>query len=122
VVEASENAIIVLNESAWIPKSGEHSNTWACLLFPAIVWAHGSKSTEASESVFLRGVRAIFEELPTSQEIPRANLTTLLSRLDPLLAKASAGTLRSVIRRGAESIEPSVSAFCRLIEGFGKNI
>lgn len=122
VVQSSENAIVVLNESAWTPKSGEHSNPWACVLFPVIVWGVGSKNTESSEAVFLRGVRAIFEEIPTSQQIPRANLVKLFSRLDPLLAKTSASTLRSVIQRGAGCMEPSVSTFCRLIEGLGKNI
>ena len=121
VVEASEDAIIILNESAWIPKSGEHSNTWAFLLFPTILWAHGNRITEASEAVFLRGIRAVFEELSNHIKNPSANLVALLSRLAPLLGMAPAGTLRSVIRRGVESDEPSVSAFCRLIEGFGKN-
>lgn len=122
VVESAENTIVVLNESAWIPKSGEHNNTWACLLFPVIVWGYGSKTSEASESVFLRGIRSIFEELPTSQNHQRTNLSTRLSRLDSLLAMVPPDTLGSVIKRGMECMEPSVSAFCRLIDGFGKHL
>jgi hypothetical protein len=119
-VLAAENAIVALNETPWFPKKGDHSNTWANLLFPAVLWAHRGKSSEASEAVFLRGIQSIFERLPSSHDIPRTDLSKLFSMLDPLLAKAPPEILHQVLRRGAESFEPSVSAFCRLIGAFGK--
>lgn len=117
---AAENAIVTLNEAPWFPKKGENPNTWANLLFPAVLWAHRGKSSKASEAVFLRGIQSIFERLPGSHDIPRTDLSKLLSRLDPLLAKASPEILHQVLRRGVESLEPSVSAFCRLIGAFSK--
>jgi len=122
VIQATENAIVVLNESAWIPKNGENTNTWACLLFPAIQWAYQTKSSETSESVFLRGIRSIFEEFQDSQFSPKPNLSKLLASLDPLLAKVPPEFLGKTMRRGVDSLEPSVSALCRLIEGLSKNL
>jgi len=122
VIQAAESAIVVLNESAWIPKNGENTNTWACLLFPAIQWAYRTQSSEASESVFLRGIRSVFEEFQGQQHFPKPNLSKLLASLDPLLAKTPPEFLGNTVRRGADSLEPSVSAFCRLIEGLSKNL
>jgi hypothetical protein len=121
VVQSAENAIVTLNESSWLPKSGQPSNVWAFLLFPAILWANSNRSSEASEIVFLRGMRSIAEELQNPHNFPKPNFLYLLSRLDPLLAKAPPDTLGKVVRRGIESLEPSISAFCRLIDGFSKH-
>jgi hypothetical protein len=79
VVVAAESAIVTLNESLWFPKSGELSNTWAFLLFPAILWANSNRSSDASEIVFLRGIRSVVEELPSSHNLPKPNFLYLLS-------------------------------------------
>ena len=118
LVAAAEHAITKLNEAPWIQKSGEYPNPWANLLFPSIVWAHGNTSSEAAEAVFLRGIRAIFEGIPHSTESPKTNLTGLLAQLEPILAKAPPDIVKSVINRGSESLEPSVSVFCRMIQAF----
>ena len=117
VVASAEIAVLQLNEAPWHPKAGEHPNPWANLLFPAVIWAHGGNSDE-SGSVFLRGIRAIFEQIPSSHDLPRTSLIGLLAHLEPILANAPAETLRSIASRGIESLEPSVSVFCRLIEAF----
>jgi hypothetical protein len=122
LVEAAENAIVILDQTSWIPKKSEYPNTWASLLFPAIIWAHGGKESEGAESVFLRGIRSIFDHIPSPSEFPRNNLTKLLSQLDPLLANAPQQVLCRVVHRGIESMEPSVSVFCRLIEAFNKHL
>ena len=118
VVLAAEGAIVTLNESPWLPQREDRSNVWAELLFPVLLWAHSKKSSEASEAVFLRGVRSISEELLRPHNSPKPNL---LAILDPLLAKAPPEILGNVVHRGVESLEPSVSAFCRLIAGFSRN-
>jgi hypothetical protein len=117
VVASAEIAVLQLDEAPWHPKAGEHPNPWANLLFPAIIWAHGGNS-DGSGSVFLRGIRAVFEQIPSSHDVPRTNLIGLLTHLEPILAKAPTETLRSILGRGIESLEPSVSVFCRLIEAF----
>jgi hypothetical protein len=117
VVASAEIAVLQLNEAPWQPKAGEHPNPWANLLFPAIIWAHGGNSDE-SGPVFLRGIRAVFEQIPSSNDPPRTSLISLLAHLSPILAKVSAETLRSILACGTESLEPSVSVFCRLIEAF----
>jgi hypothetical protein len=121
LVLASESAIVVLNESPWFPTSGEFPNTWADLLFPAIQWAYGTRSSEASEAVFLRGIGSVFEQTPSSHAFPKPNPSKLLARLDPVLAKAPPEILGKAVARGIESQEPSISAFCRLIAGFSKH-
>jgi hypothetical protein len=121
VVLAADQAIVTLNEQAWFPKGGDYPNTWADLLFPAIQWAHGAGSSPACEAVFLRGVRSIFEEFAAPQGFPRPSLSKLLAELDPLLSKAPPESLGKAVRRGIKSLEPSVSAFCRLIDGFSKH-
>ena len=121
VVLVAENAIVTLNESPWTPRSGEPPNTWADLLFPTIQWAYGGKSSEASEAVFLRGVRGSFEELVDPRNRPAPNLPKLLAELDPLFTKVPPEILGNVVARGIGSLEPSVSAFCRLIHGFSKH-
>ncbi|MBW6484751.1 MAG: metallophosphoesterase [Syntrophobacterales bacterium] len=119
-VKSAENAILVLNETPWFPNKGEVPNTWAELLFPSVLWAHSGKSSESSEAVFLRGIRSIFEKLLSPHDVARTDLSKLLSMLDPMLAKVPPEILRQVLQRGAESLEPSISAFCRLIGAFSK--
>ena len=118
LVAASENAICKLNETNWRTQSEWPPNPWANLLMPTVFWANGGRSSNAAGAVFLRGIRAVFETKPNSDDMPRANLVGLLSQLEPILTKVPPEILRSTINRGIESLEPSVSVFCRMIEAF----
>ncbi|MDX2111678.1 MAG: metallophosphoesterase [Verrucomicrobiota bacterium] len=118
LVTATEHAIIMLNETPWHPKSGEHSNPWANLLIPAVFWANGGSNSDSAEAVFLRGIRDIFERIPNSNQQPNSSTLGLLSRLEPILKRVSPDILHSTLSRGTESLEPSVSIFCRMIEAF----
>jgi len=117
LIQSAEHAITKLDEAPWHPKSGDISNPWANMLFPALLWANGGTASPSSEAVFLRGIRSTFEGIPRSQE-RHPNLIGILSCLEPILKKVPPNILRSVINRGSESLEPSVSVFCRIIEAF----
>lgn len=119
-VLSAENVIVALNEEPWAIKNSEMQNTWAYLLFPAVLWAKGKKTSKAANAVFLRGIQAIFYKHPNANDSPRTDLTKLLSKLDSLLEQAPPEILRDVIKLGANSLEPSISSFCRLISAFGE--
>lgn len=118
LIKAVEHAITKLDEAPWHPKSGETSNPWANLLFPALLWANGGSTSRSAEAVFLRGIRSTFEGIPQSQERQRSKLIGFLSRLEPILNRVPPDVLRSVVSLGSESLEPSVSVFCRIIQAF----
>jgi hypothetical protein len=118
LIAAAEHAITKLNEAPWHPKTGEIPNPWANLLFPSVFWANGGINSGIAEAVFLRGIRAVFEGIPHSHEQAKSSLIGLLSQLEPILRKVSPDILRSVISLGSESLEPSVSIFCRMIQAF----
>jgi hypothetical protein len=115
VLLAAKEAVVICNETPWVPTTDVHTNVWADLLFPAICWAYGDAPSEATEAVFLRGIRAACDYLPHSGDEPRTNLGRLLALLEPLLAKSPPETLKSVIQQGLHSLEPSISGFCRLV-------
>ncbi len=122
VILAAENAILALNEAPWLSKKGEsRPNTWANLLFPAVLWALDRKSSLSSEAVFFRGIESVFDELlPKSHYIHRTDLSKLLSKLGPLFEKAPPEILGQALQHGVKSLKPSVNAFCRLIMAFSK--
>ncbi|HEY4247814.1 MAG TPA: hypothetical protein VGM64_13230, partial [Lacunisphaera sp.] len=111
---AAEHAVQILNEDRWGKAQNEMSNVWAYLLMPATQWALGGTSSEAADAVFLRGIRTLFERIPPSGQ-SSVNLPRMVGQLDPLLAKAPPEVLTQMVQRGADSLEPSVASFCRLL-------
>jgi hypothetical protein len=118
VVKAAESAMLPRDEVPWSRTTGEQPNPWADLLLPIIQWAFSGKSSASAEGVFLRGIAGIFAYLPSGHSIPRRSLVELFSELAPLLNKTPPQILAKVLRRGAETPDPSVAAFCKLIEAF----
>lgn len=120
VARAAENAVMILDEAPWQPTEHELNNTWANLLFPMIIWAYTEESSPPSEAVFFRGIRSIFDYLPDSSISFRPALSDILPKLEPMLSRVPPTILGNVVVNGVESLEPSVSAFCRLIAAFSK--
>lgn len=121
-VAAAENSILQLNEHYWEISDEHQHNTLAYLIFPAILWALGRRTSDAANAVFLRGIQAIFYKQPNVHESPKTDLTKLVSKLGGLFAKAPPEILRNVIQLGVDSHEPSISSFCHLIRSFGRMV
>jgi calcineurin-like phosphoesterase family protein len=121
VVKAAREVMITLNEAPW-EAEGTLANSWACLLFPPVQWVFEGKSSLAAEEVFLRGLKFAFQETPGpyNSSILRASVVQLVSGLEPLLKKAPRRILGGVISAGLAHPEPSVRAFCSLIQGFAE--
>ena len=51
-----------------------HPNLWPCLLIPAAQWALAGRSSPEADTVFLRGLRAIFEQVSVNYGQPRPTI------------------------------------------------
>jgi len=122
LIEESQKVILILDETPWKFEWDSELNVYAWLLFPIILWSHGENASVASQAVFLRGIRGVFDVMPSSHDSRRSNSIKLLVDLGPLLAKVPPAILRETLQRGLESFEPSVATFCRLIQVLGRNL
>jgi len=104
----------------WDSSDGSTPNTWAYLLFPSIQWALKGESSASSEAVFLRGLRLSFERVPRSEQTLATDVTHLIPGLEPLLRRAPREILGATILAGLSAAEPTVRAYCSLIQSFAE--
>jgi hypothetical protein len=105
-----------LNEAPWDSSDGLLPDKWAFLLFPAIQWALSGEQSAAAEAVFLRVLRFALDGRSESPNSGVVGMSSLLSSLEPLLRKVPNRIFAATIRAGLEISEPSVRAFCQLIQ------
>ncbi len=115
VLVGTREALVVLNEHRWDRSDGSSTGPWAFLLFPVIQWAIGGQTSTASEVVFLRGIKFTFAEGTRPYGYAGEDVVPLMAALDPLLRKAPREIICASVRRGVESPDPAVRAFCHLI-------
>lgn len=118
VLTGANEAIVILNEERWDRSDGSQRGPWAFLLFPVVTWILNGKSTVEVEAVFHRGIKFAFDEFFQQHRDAQSEVVSLIASLEPLLKNTSPEILRSTIRRGLESLDPAVRAFCQLISSF----
>ncbi len=117
ILDASNEALVVLNETKWDSSDGLYPNTCAYLFFPTVYWILSGVATEESKGVFLRGLKSSFELLSKQKKNAQKELDHI-SYLSPLLKRVPIEIIGDTIRNGLTASEPSVSSFCTLIQQF----
>jgi hypothetical protein len=120
VLTGADEAIVILDEDRWDLSDGSTRGPGAFVLFPVTTWALTGQSKAEAEAVFLRGIKFAFESFSQSRRDRDSEFVSMMAILDPLLKKVSPEIVGRTLRRGLDSVDPAVRAFCKLISGFSE--